>query len=1026
MMEDDSVVREFSEDLPLMIGVSRQLRDMFRILIMYARQPPASQTMRMPLIIHTGVLNMHQPNVSTSSSLFSLSPTQWVVAGIRESDPDRLSGIVKPSAFQVSDSDFMQAHRIIQEHDGVIEIASSSLLPLQITVRFPAVGTPKVATSHAKEGATTIEDEAHRPTMASPGNAADVPSDRRRFARSTLSLATDLSIGTMLLQGTVMNIGLGGLFFVSPQAISSVEDHPVYLVLRTSVSFLELQGTAHQRSASFSEAYPTCLAITFTSLNAVDRAVLASLIQELHEPAPGVQIEGLIPQDTLTEPHSAISNSLPTEQRWHMRARLAIPVYLTRSDSGRETDRHIGLLVNLGKGGACVQTRIQTDDMPSRLFIHYMEANHTTRRRALTDDDTFDSPIACRVIWKAALTRRPDEPLSTHVDTNWQIGLQFGPCPHESEEKLNRVLFGRLLSPLELDRRTERGMVMSTTHRLRNREGHTLLVSQDYAKGLTVTHTPIVIISPGYRQSKIDYLSLAHVLALNGFRVLRYDATHALGLSEGAPHLMTLSGMQEDLANTREFVRETWPTAPVSVLASDLSARAALRFLANHQSAEHLLLLNPVLDVSDTLTRAHEHDLLGEHTAGIRRGIINVLGRYTDIDHFLVDALVGGYTDFESTVQDLNHVTSKVSFLLFSAGADVIHDIPWTQPRFLDEAQAILGNRSMALTLSSGVVDDGPVSVEAFRRNLEIIVSHCKRITMSVDSVQKELQGPDAEGLRSRHRVELEQLRTNQHVTRVTRMSLWTQHVRSSSRISEATSYLRHIDHMYQFAHPTADHSRLLDVGCGHTGFARLLLLNQFYRSRSQRSLQNPRIDYVGIDAQEDIVAASRNTLRSVQRHVDTVFSGSISGRPLLAARWLLADVDDALPFADHTFDRIVCHFTLNFSHNPLISLRELYRVLRPRGHLIMSCFTSFTDLAPSYRQHLRDINQDEFHPDSQEVLQALALLHESLRSRRLHTLSSQSLSDLVALLTIAPLLTFPTLHGQVLIATVEKPDSSG
>lgn len=90
-----------------------------------------------------------------------------------------------------------------------------------------------------------------------------------------------------------------------------------------------------------------------------------------------------------------------------------------------------------------------------------------------------------------------------------------------------------------------------------------------------------------------------------------------------------------------------------------------------------------------------------------------------------------------------------------------------------------------------------------------------------------------------------------------------------------------------------------------------------------------------------------------------------------------------------------------------------------------MSCFTSFTDLAPAYRQHLRDMVQDEFHPDSQEVLRALALLHESLRSRRLHTFSSKSLSDLFALLTTTPLLTFPTLHGQILIATVEKPDSA-
>ena len=298
---------------------------------------------------------------------------------------------------------------------------------------------------------------------------------------------------------------------------------------------------------------------------------------------------------------------------------------------------------------------------------------------------------------------------------------------------------------------------------------------------------------------------------------------------------MTLSGMQQDLATIREFVRETWPTAPVSVMASDLSARAALKFFANHESTDHLLLLNPVLDVSDTLARTHQHDLLGEHKAGIRRGITNMLGCNTDIDHFLVDALVEGYADFESTVQDLNRVRSKVSFLLFPTGDDVLHDTPRTEPRFIDQAQGILGDRSMTLTLSSAVVGDGPVSAEAYRRTLETIVSHCKQITMPAAPVHKAFREPDAGELRSHHRVELEQLRTKQHATRATRLSLWTELVRSGPMISEAPSYLQHFDHMYQFAHPTTDHSTLLDVGCGHNGFARLLLLNHFYRSRSQQ-----------------------------------------------------------------------------------------------------------------------------------------------------------------------------------------------
>lgn len=1023
IIEDDSVSREYLQDLPLMVGVGVKIREMFRILIQYARQPFISPITTRRLIIRTHVLSLPHSTDSSSSSMFPSAPmVQYVVANISETGAIRLSERTAPDAAQITGSDLLEAHRIIQEHSGVIEMASSSLSPLQITVRFPAASPFQSTRTDADEESTSYTGDIHSREMSASDHPAEkTGTDRRRSPRTPLSLSTDLSLGTMILQGSILNIGLGGLFFVSPQTISSVEDHPVYLVLKTPVSFLELHGVAHQRSTSFPEQYPTCLAITFTPLSNMDSAVLASLIQELQEQSPSVQIEGLIPQEIWTESHSVTVPPSQTEQRWNVRTRLAIPVCLELPDSKRET----GLLVNLGKGGACVQTRMPTSNIPSRLFIRSIEANHISPKHPQADD-TFDEPVACHVIWKSALTRLPDEPPSNSLDKTWHIGLQFGHLSDETEERLNRFLSSRLFSPAQLDYRTQGGAVTSSTHRRLNREGHTLVVTQDCAKGVTGTHTPVLIISPGYGQSKIDYLALAYVFALNGFRVLRYDPAHTLGLSEGPPHLITLRGMHQDLATVMEFVREAWPTAQISVLTSDLSARTALKFFANNEGADHLLLLNPVLDVSDTLARTHRHDLVGEHKAGIRRGIINMLGRNTDIDHFLADALGGGYVDFESTAQDMNQLRSRVSFLLFPSGDNVVFDTPWTEPHRIEDAQRILGDRGMEVNLPSAVVVDGPVSADSYRRSLESLVAHCKQISVSVIPGHTEFHIPDAGELYCQYRVELEQLRTRQHVTRESRLSLWMRHVHSAPKISEAPSYLQHFDHMYQFAHPAADRSTLLDVGCGHNGFARLLLLNQFYRSRSQRYAKEQRIDYLGIDTQEEIVTASRNALRSVQRHVDVVFSGSISGQGRLSSRWLVVDTDDPLPFGTHTFDRVVGHFTLNFSQNPLTNLRELYRVLRPGGQLILSCFTTFTDLAPSYRQHMHDMNLDEFHPDSQEILQTLALLHESLRSRRLAAFNSKSLSDLFAHVTTTPPLTFPTLHGQILIATVEKPDSAG
>ena len=72
-------------------------------------------------------------------------------------------------------------------------------------------------------------------------------------------------------------------------------------------------------------------------------------------------------------------------------------------------------------------------------------------------------------------------------------------------------------------------------------------------------------------------MALCYYLAEHQFRVLRYDPTNYIGNSEGELQQTTLRSMQHDLGKVIEFVRHTWPQAPVIVIASDLAARACSR-----------------------------------------------------------------------------------------------------------------------------------------------------------------------------------------------------------------------------------------------------------------------------------------------------------------------------------------------------------------------------------------------------------------------------------------------------------------
>jgi SAM-dependent methyltransferase len=112
----------------------------------------------------------------------------------------------------------------------------------------------------------------------------------------------------------------------------------------------------------------------------------------------------------------------------------------------------------------------------------------------------------------------------------------------------------------------------------------------------------------------------------------------------------------------------------------------------------------------------------------------------------------------------------------------------------------------------------------------------------------------------------------------------------------------------------------------------------------------------------------------------------------------------------------------LNFSANPVITLRELYRLLRPNGILVVSSFTPIADPAEHYRAHLSATQQHE--PSNRGILLELAQLREAIRCRRVHSFTSESLTAVFRQITTQPVLPVPSFENHVLIATVQKLDS--
>ncbi|HJR77365.1 MAG TPA: PilZ domain-containing protein [Nitrospiraceae bacterium] len=1001
LLLSQTVEQRFAQTLPGVAGDPQNLKELFRILLLYVLRTPAGP----PLLLETYTLKLGDSSPAPSAATVSPPLSPYVVMVIRH-DTARPVLTVQPSpaqtsATRVSGSDFLRAYDIVGQHGGSLEIGSATGPSPQIIVRLPASPVADQSGQPPHPGSAPAVD----PARSTPSSTPVTPSDRRRYGRMRLRVPLELSIGTAAWQGSILDIGLGGMFIVSSQPTPPIGDQPVYLAIRTSVSFLELQGTVRYRSVGSSgDAHVTSFIIEFTPLMPSEAAVLASFIESLRESPSGLTIEGLIP-DTTAQPASLLPASpLRRERRWHIRTEWVRPIRLVCSQ-GNGPASFTGFLINLSRGGACLRMTGLSEAETIRL-----SSQSPSLQLALLTEDSLSQELPVQIAWTGRQTAFADGRL---------VGVSFSRLSLEAEESLNQVLADRLISRSESGPGVNADTLGTVLMFLRTRRGKSLVVSHDRFTDQIHEDSPILIVAPGYAQTRADYLGLGSAFGMSGFRILRCDPTHALGLSDGDPRLFTLGGLQDDLDTVTEFARGRWPRARLAVLTSDLSARVSLKRLGQRRGVDLLLLFDPILDLGGTLHDLHHRDLIEECRAGSRFGLINLMGLPLHADDFLDDAIAEGYADVSSVVADIRLLQCHVMLVstppAYRTFAEPVAQETAMGQRILE----LLGDRGAAISLPCSITGEDALS-ERSREAFYPLIARCKE-TLSVRVAGVALAHDAERGeIEAQSRHEREQLRLRPRMSQLTQAALWTTYTQYSIVLSEVPSYLQHSNDLYQTIHPSRPNQTMLDVGCGDYGFARLWLLNEFYRSSSRPLADRSRSRYVGVDLQLDSVRSARNAFTSIERQSGMVSGGTPAAPPSAFSRWIVGDAA-FLPFGNDLFDSIVCHFVLNFTVNPVVTVRQLYRLLRPHGTLTMSCFTPSTNPASVYRFHLQEARLDGLSGIHRDLLLDLAQLHEAVRTGRLHSFTTQSLTALFSQITADPVRTFPSLGGHVLVATVKK-----
>jgi len=529
-------------------------------------------------------------------------------------------------------------------------------------------------------------------------------------------------------------------------------------------------------------------------------------------------------------------------------------------------------------------------------------------------------------------------------------------------------------------------------------------------------HAPLVVIAPGYGDTKKEYVPLAYYLASNGFHVLRYDHTNHVGESEGDIADATLSGMEQDLGAVLDYASRTWPGAPRAVIATSLSGRVAFKSMTRAPQAELLVLLASVVDLQATLTAVHQEDHMVAFLRGGRLGVMNVLGFNIDADRFLGDAIKAGYATLANTLQDAQQIRTPVIF--FAAEHDA-----WVALESVKAVQQALGDERVRVYLIPEAlhrVQENPRKARAVFRRL---VACCLEQLLPEAPVRNILE-PSRRAIGLQSRLERERARAHHHMAKTDMVEFWRDYLDNFHYIANVSDYWQLLDHIYRMAGSLNGGMRLLDAGCGNGNFGMFLLINQTYRLRNGAAQGAEPIQYVGVDFIQPALANARLNLARTAAEIRGRFALS-AAMPSLPMDFslLAADLNMPLPFRDGQFDRIVCNLVIGYLQEPSFLIKEFLRVLSPAGRLIITNLKPHPDLSQIYRNFVLSTDRPEELQEARHLLNNSGKIIQAESNGVFRFFDRQELAMLLLANGAAQPRVYSTFANQAYLAAADKAD---
>ena len=529
----------------------------------------------------------------------------------------------------------------------------------------------------------------------------------------------------------------------------------------------------------------------------------------------------------------------------------------------------------------------------------------------------------------------------------------------------------------------------------------------DYPTETDLSTLPIVVIAPGYGESKRDYLTLAHYFANNGFHVIRYDHTNHVGESDGDHYHISLTSMKEDFQAVTRYAGTQWPTQPIIGVAASLASRIAMKAEAECPSVSLLILLMGIVDVQHSLAIVHQEDLFTGYRDGCFPESANVLG-FNVSNVFLQDALENHFATLESTLRDVESLTTPV--ILVSAGKDA-----WVDRQDIQTVSHTLGSALVHYHVVPEALHRLQENPKAAKTTYRQLIQQCHD-QLNMAPIHSVIKDPNRLIL-GRQKREEKARQQQQPVTEVG-VNFWQDYLGHFRSIAKCPDYVKLLDHVFHALGPITSGQQVLDAGCGN-GNAGLFFLHGLQAARNgQQPLGGRHIRYVGVDIVPEALGKAKaqmtHTLEEIENRRPT-FSKN------LQLSWAQVDLQHTLPFADNQFDRIVSNLVLGYVDNPQVALQELYRVLAPGGRMVLSNLKPNGDFSGIYQNLVECAGELEQREEARQLLNNYGKIRQAEKEGQFRFFDETEWNAILHSLGCLSAGVYPTFENQAYLIVLEK-----